>query len=177
MADAREKLIHQLQGAYSGELAAGYAYRGHWHSVRDSAERERIRAIEAEEWHHRELVGAMLRDLGAAPSRKREAIFWCIGKTIAGLCHVGGWFIPMYGAGRLEVNNIVEYEDAAVYARECGHEEMVDCLMAMAQTEWEHEKFFRERIAGHWMLRWFPLWTPPTASPKPETRAPACADR
>src|ERR1043166_8959993 len=109
-----EKLVRQLQGAYSGELAAGYAYRGHWHSVRDAAERERIRAIEAEEWHHRELVGAMLRDLGAAPSRKREAIFWCIGKAIAGLCHVGGWFIPMYGAGKLERHNIVEYEDAAV---------------------------------------------------------------
>ncbi|HKS25893.1 MAG TPA: demethoxyubiquinone hydroxylase family protein [Thermoanaerobaculia bacterium] len=161
MSDAREQLIRQLRGAYSGELAAGYAYRGHWHSVRDAAQRERIRIIEAEEWHHRELVGAMLRDLGARPSRKREVIFYCIGKFIAFLCHIGGWFIPMYGAGRLEVNNIVEYEDAAVYARDCGHEEMIDCILEMAATEWEHEKFFRETIAGHWMLRLFKLWEPP----------------
>lgn len=177
MSDAREKLIRQLQGAYSGELAAGYAYRGHWHSVRDAGERAHIQQIEAEEWHHRELVGAMLRDLGAGPNRKREIVFYCIGKVIAFLCHVGGRFMPMYGAGKLEVGNIVEYEDAAVYARECGHEEMVDCIIAMAQTEWEHEKYFRECITGHWMLRWFPLWTPPTASPERETRAPACADR
>src|ERR1043166_7290825 len=129
-----EKLVCQLQGAYSGELAAGYAYRGHWHSVRDTAERERIRAIEAEEWHHRELVGAMLRDLGARPNWRREVVFYCIGKCIAGICHIGGWFVPMYGAGRLERNNIVEYEDAAVYAAACGHEELVDCLLAMDRT-------------------------------------------
>jgi rubrerythrin len=161
VSDSREKLIRQLQGAYSGELAAGYAYRGHWHSVRDAAERERIRTIEAEEWHHRELVGAMLRDLGGRPNRVREAIFYCIGKTVAAFCHVGGWFSPIYGAGKLERYNIVEYEDAAVYAAECGHEEMIDCLLTMAEVEWEHEKFFRELIVGHWMLRWFPLWDAP----------------
>jgi hypothetical protein len=161
VSDSREKLIRQLRGAYSGELAAGYAYRGHWHSVRDAAARERIRTIEAEEWHHRELVGAMLRDLGARPNRAREAIFYCIGKTVAAFCHVGGWFSPIYGAGKLERYNIVEYEDAAVYAAECGHGEMIDCLLTMAEVEWEHEKFFRELIVGHWMLRWFPLWDAP----------------
>jgi hypothetical protein len=29
-ANHRAKLIETLQLAYSGELAAGYAYRGHW---------------------------------------------------------------------------------------------------------------------------------------------------
>src|SRR6185436_9654600 len=125
----RDLLIRQLRGAYSGELAAGYAYRGHWDSVRDAAERERIRVIEQEEWHHRELVGGLLRQLGAKPSRVREAIFFMIGKTIALICHIGGRFIPMYGAGKLERTNIVEYEDAALYATRCGHEEMVECLL------------------------------------------------
>ena len=32
-ADSREQLINILRLAYSGELAAAYAYRGHWHSV------------------------------------------------------------------------------------------------------------------------------------------------
>jgi hypothetical protein len=55
----RAQLITTLQMAYSGELAAGYAYRGHWHSVSDAEERDRIKIIEDEEWHHRRLVGEM----------------------------------------------------------------------------------------------------------------------
>jgi rubrerythrin len=167
--DARAKLIHQLQCAYSGELAAGYAYRGHWHSVRDAEERERIRQIEADEWHHRRLVGGLLEQLGAKPKPVREAIFWCIGKFIAGFCHVGGRFFPIYGAGRLERHNIVEYEDAAVYAAGCGHDEMIDCLLTMAEVEWEHERFFRSKSVGHPLTRLFRMWDAPP--PKGTIRA------
>jgi hypothetical protein len=158
--DARAKLVRQLQGAYSGELAAGYAYRGHWHSVREGPDRERIREIEADEWHHRELVGGMLRELGGKPNRLREAVFWCIGRAIGIFCHVGGWFAPMYGAGRLERGNIIEYEEAAVFASECGHQEMVDCILTMAEVEWDHEFFFRSKVVGHPLLRMFHLWEP-----------------
>jgi rubrerythrin len=159
--DYREQLIRQLQGAYSGELAAGHAYRGHWRSVRDARQRERIQIIENEEWHHRQLVGELLRELDAGPNRLREIIFWLIGKSIAAFCFVGGWFIPMYGAGRLERGNIVEYEEAAAYAFLCGHPEMIDCLLTMAEVEWEHESYFRNIMAGHWMLRWIPVWSAP----------------
>lgn len=165
----RRKLIRQLQGACSGELAAGFAYRGHWKSVSDPAERARIQQIEAEEWHHRDLVRQLLRDLGAAPDRRREAIFWFIGRTIGFLCRIGGWFIPMYGAGRLERGNIVEYEDAAAYAEACGFQQMIDCLLTMAEVEWEHELYFRERIIGHRLSGLFPLWDPPP--PKESIRA------
>jgi hypothetical protein len=168
MADALPKLIRQLQGAYSGELAAGFAYRGHWRSVSDAAERERIRMIEAEEWHHRELVGGMLRGLGARPNAIREVGMFCIGRFLGAMCHVSGWFLPMYGAGRLERHNIVEYEDAAVFARASGHEELVDCLLAMAEVEWEHESYFRERASGHRLARVFRLWEP--APPKATIR-------
>ena len=167
--ESLRKLIRQLKGAYSGELAAGYAYRGHWHSVSDPAERERIRTIEAEEWHHRELVGEMLRKTGGQASPIREAIFWCIGNTIALLCHLGGWFMPIYGAGKLERGNIVEYEVAAQYALDCGHEELIDCLLEMAEVEWEHERYFREQLLGHPLLRLFPLWSAPP--PKATIRA------
>jgi hypothetical protein len=161
-ASAREKLVRQLRGAYSGELAAGFAYRGHWRSLHEGADRTRIREIEADEWHHRELVGGLLERLGGKPSPLREVIFWCIGRAIGAFCHVGGWFAPMYGAGRLERGNIVEYEEAAVFATECGHEEMVDCLLTMAEVEWDHELFFRGNVIGHPLLRVFPLWeTPP----------------
>lgn len=159
---ARASLIRVLRSACSGELAAGFAYRGHWKSLpRDAAARERIRTIEAEEWHHRALVRQLLGDLGAGPSRTREAVFWMVGKTIAFLCQIGGWFIPMYGAGRLERSNIVEYEDAARFAIEAGRPEMIDCLLTMAEVEWEHERFFREQILGHRLLRVFPLWDAP----------------
>jgi len=99
----------------------------------------------------------------------REVVFWLIGKTIGLLCRAGGWFIPMYGAGRLEKWNIAEYEDAARLARDCGRSDMIDCLLAMAEVEWEHERFFREQIAGHWMLRILPLWDAPR--PKESIRA------
>jgi len=167
---ARASLIHVLQSACSGELAAGYAYRGHWKSLRTSSPaRERIRSIEAEEWHHRELVLGMLSELGAGPKRMREAVFWTIGKTIGLLCHIGGWFIPMFGAGRLERWNIVEYENAARFAKEAGLDRMIDCLLMMSEVEWEHERFFREQIAGHALLRVFPLWDAPP--PKESIRA------
>lgn len=35
--------------------------------------------------------------------------------------------------------------------------------------QWEHEKYFRERIVGHWMLRLLPLW--PSPPPKEAIRA------
>jgi len=160
---ARAKLIRQLQCAYSGELAAAFAYRGHWHSVRDPRERERIRQIESEEWHHRRLVGGLLEQLGARPLRRREAIFWCIGNFIAAFCHVGGWFAPMWGAGRLERHNIIEYEDAAMFAAACGHDEMIDCLLSMAEVEWEHERYFREKAAGHPLAKLLRIWDAPPA--------------
>ena len=67
----------------------------------------------------------------------------------------------MYGAGRLERSNIIEYEDAARFAEEAGHPEMLECILQMAEVEWEHELFFREKVIGHWMLRIFPLWEAP----------------
>ena len=168
MRDDLTLLIRQLRSAYSAELAAGYAYRGHWHSVRDADERARIRVIEEEEWHHRELVGGMLRELGGKPKPIREAVFWTIGRVLGAMCHVSGWFLPMYGAGRLERRNIVEYEDAARFAVDCGREDLIDCLLSMAEVEWEHEKYFRSRVERHPWLRFFPLWE--AAPPKESIR-------
>jgi rubrerythrin len=159
MPDARDGLIAVLRLAYSGERAAGYAYRGHWRSVRDADERLRIRTIEDEEWHHRELVGGMLRRLGAAPSRTRELRALVIGRTLGFLCHVAGWLLPMYGAGRLERKNVGEYEAAARFARLSGNEDLVDCLLTMAEVEWDHEAYFRGRVETSALGRRF-LWPP-----------------
>jgi len=159
--ESRTSVIAILQLAYSGELAAAYAYRGHWHSVSAADERESIRAIEEDEWRHRKLVGEMLSALGSAPKKVREIRATIIGRTLGLLCHVMGWLAPMYGAGKLESRNIVEYEIAARYARDSGHTELVNCLLEMAEVEWDHEKYFRSQVLRH-ALGWrLPIWPEP----------------
>src|ERR1051325_6046425 len=154
----KEKLIALLQMAYSAELAAAYAYRGHWHSISTAEERDRIHRIENEELRHRELVGEMLASLGAVPNRSREVRATIVGRVLGCLCHVTGWLAPMYGAGRLESRNIREYELAARFARDADRAEFIDCLLEMAEVEWEHENYFRLRVLDHWLGRPTSLW-------------------
>jgi rubrerythrin len=159
----REKLIALLQLAYSGELAAAHAYRGHWQSVRNADEKIAIRNIEDDEWRHRKLVGEMLANLGSGPNKRREIRATIIGRTLGLLCHVTGWLAPMYGAGKLESRNIREYETAARYARDCGRVDLLDCLLEMAEVEWEHELYFRSRVKEHSLGRRLSLWPQPPA--------------
>jgi len=154
-------LILLLQLAYSGERAAAFAYRGHRRSVKDLDERDRIREIELEELHHRRMVGDMLAALGAGPRRWLEIKATIIGRTLGVLCHVSGWFAPMYGAGKLESRNIREYETAAKHARDCGHDELIDCLLTMAEVEWEHERYFRLKVLSHPLSRRVRVWPEP----------------
>ena len=159
----REKLAALLRSAYSGELAAARAYRGHWRSLPEGEDRARIRAIELEELHHRQLVGGMLEALQESPSRLRELRASLVGRSLGLLCHLSGWLAPMYGAGKLESRNIKEYERAARWARDSGREEWVDCLLTMAEVEWDHEQYFRDRVRHHWLGRRLPLWPAPPA--------------
>lgn len=157
----RRRLVALLQLAHSGELAAALAYGGHGRSVRDPGERERIREIEREELHHRERIGEMLAALGEGPDPRRERRARAIGRTLAVLCRVSGWLVPMYGAGRLESRNVREYENAARFARGCGRDEWIDELLQMAEVEWDHEHYFRGRVVSHPLGRRLPLWPAP----------------
>src|SRR6185503_8996058 len=138
-----------------------YAYRGHWHSVRDSDERARIKQIEDEEWHHRKLVGEMLESLDSGPNKVREIRATVLGRVLGLMCHVSGWFAPMYGAGKLESRNLVEYETAARHALACGREDLIDCLLTMAEVEWEHEHYFRTCVLRHRWSRRVSIWPEP----------------
>ncbi len=160
---AREKLIRTLKNAYSGELGAINAYKGHQKSVSDPAEIKMIHRIEVEEIVHRERVGEILSLLGEAPSVHQEKTMGWVGKTLGILCSWSGWFAPMYGAGLLESRNIREYEEAAEYALAAGHVEFLDDLLLMAEVEWEHEQFFREKCRTHFLYSWFPKWPAPPA--------------
>lgn len=151
--NVRQNLIRILQNAHAGELAAAFAYRGHWKSLKKgAAEIEQIRKIEAEEWEHRANVANWLEKLEAKPNKWREKVFWTIGKTIGAACFVSGWFFPMYFAGRLESGNVQEYIDAAEYAKELGMHECYDEMIEMSRVEGEHEEFFRSIIADHRLL-------------------------
>jgi rubrerythrin len=154
-------LVAILQLAYSGELAAAYAYRGHWHSLSDADERAQIEKIEKEEWHHRQLVGEMLRSLSSGPNRLREFRAAILGRVLSLLCHLSPWLVPMYGAGKLESRNIREYETAARHARNCGRDDLVDCLLTMAEVEWEHECYFRSRVLSHRWANRLRIWPQP----------------
>ena len=107
-----------------------------------------IDEISAEEIDHRARVRAMLDALDVAPDAGRERRLLRIGRTISAFCRVGGWFGPMYGAARLERKNIGEYERAAGYAITAGHPELIEDLVDMSEVEWDHERWFRERLRG-----------------------------
>lgn len=167
---ARDKLIQTLKNAYSGVLGAINAYTGHRKSVSDSSEKRMIYRIELEEIYHRERVGEILSILGEAPFVHQDRAMGWVRKTLGVLCSLSGWFAPMYGAGLLESRNIKEYEEADEYARAAGHIEFLDDLLTMAEVEWEHEKFFREKCSTHFLYHWFPKWKVPSA--KENIRAP-----
>ena len=159
--ESKAALIAILQNAHAGEYAASLAYDGHAKSVSDPAEKSDIRRILKEELKHRELVRGLLESLGAAPDPAKERKLALIGGTISLLCRIGGWFIPMYGAGRLEAGNIVEYQDAARHARGAGRPDMLDCLLTMAEVEWDHELYFRRKVESSAWSRVVPLWRIP----------------
>lgn len=138
--------------AYSAERAAAYAYRGHAASVRDAFEKADLLRIEKEEWLHREQLGRILDKLGARPSPWLEIKYACIGGAIGLSCHLIGWFMPMYFAGRLESGNVMEYVEMEILAREHGMEDELECIREMARVEKAHEVFFLEKARDHWAM-------------------------
>ena len=168
-AQAGRQLIALLQLAHAGELAAALAYRGHWKSISNPSDRERIQTIEREELEHRAQIAGMLRELGESPRPFREARAWLVGRGLGLLCHVSGWVMPMYGAGKLESRNVREYEAAARYAWFSGRREWADCFLTMAEVEWEHEAYFRANVLAHPLGRRLPIW--PAPPPKEHIRS------
>jgi len=171
----RRQLVCLLQRAYSGELGAAIGYAGHAASVGSPAERDHIRHIRQEELDHRAWLGDMLRALGTRPDRGLELRNRCLGSGIAAFCQVGGWFLPMYGAGWVEARNIAEYERAARLALACDEFRFAERLLDMAEAEWEHEHYFRLKAASHPLASVLRLW--PVPAPKVTIRDQARRER
>lgn len=77
---------------------------------------------------------------------------YLVGRVAGLLCHVAGWFWPMYIAGKLERSNVREYDDAAACAGMLSLTKCEKILRRMAEVEKEHELYFTEVIANHWLL-------------------------
>ena len=157
----QQDFVRLLQLAYSGERGAALAYRGHAASLPDPHERAHVLSIRAEELDHRQRVGRILHALAGRPSRILELRNICLGGAISAFCRVGGWYLPMYGAGWIERRNLAEYERAARLALDCAATAHVEELLDMAEAEWEHERYFREKAASHPFSRLLPVWQSP----------------
>jgi len=148
-------LTDLLQMAYSAEKAAAFAYQGHVASVKDPVEKAAIRQIELDEWQHRKEVLQIMDQYNIPVSRYYELRFYIIGKLISVSCHVIGWFMPFYFAGRLESGNVCEYFRMITYFHSLGIREHDDILYEMGMKEKEHEIYFLRKIDGH---KWLPFF-------------------
>jgi hypothetical protein len=136
---------------------------GHRHSLTDRVERAELWAIICDEVRHRTCLLDMLSELGTVPDPARERKMERVGRAISRFCQVGGWFFPMYGAGRLESQNIREYELAARLAHVAELRRFVAPFLEMAEVEWDHERYFKSKAA------------PPPLAPHPELARSAAA--
>lgn len=169
--EALKKLIKLIQNAHAGEKAAANAYYGHYNSlfVRCGVERNEIFEIYQDELHHRKRLFEMLQILGAKPSFFKEILMYTVGFVIGFLCLFGGWLIPMYGAGKLESENVEEYEVAARLAYLSGKESFFEDFLLFAEIEWDHELYFRQKAMSHRLYKYLPKWK--SLNPKESIRA------
>lgn len=149
------RLVRLLQMAYSAEKAAAFAYIGHAGSVRDSDQKRAIKQIEDDEWHHREVVLSIMRQYGIQPSRFNEIKYHIIGKVLSMGCHVIGWFMPYFFAGRLESGNVCEYFVMMRYFNDLGITAHDQDLYDMGIKEKEHEVYFQKSLENDRLLPWF----------------------
>lgn len=149
------RLVKLLQMAYSAEKAAAFAYIGHAGSVSNPDEKRAITQIENDEWHHREVVFAIMQRYGIQPSRYNEIKYHIIGKMLSMGCYVIGWFMPYFFAGRLESGNVCEYFVMMRYFNELGITAHDKDLYEMGIKEKEHEVYFQKSLENNRLLPWF----------------------
>ena len=149
------QLIKLLQKAYSAEKAAAYAYQGHAASVKNPAEKVAIRQIEEDEWNHRKEVLSIMNYYNLPISTWYEKRFAIIGRIISASCHVIGWFMPFFFAGKLESGNVCEYFRMKQYFNSLGIHNWDETLYEMGMKEKEHEVYFLNKIKESKVLPYF----------------------
>lgn len=148
-------LAKLLQKAYSAERAAAFAYIGHASSLKDPEAKAAVKQIEQDEWDHRQHVLAIMRKWEIPISRWYEVRFFIIGKIISASCHVIGWFMPYFFAGKLESGNVCEYFVMMHDFYSLGIRDHDAILYEMGIKEKEHEVYFLNQIKTS---RWLPFF-------------------
>lgn len=149
------KLVDLMQQAYSAEKAASFAYQGHAASVKSPEEKAAICQIELDEWLHRKEVLQLMNEYDVPVSKWYEVKYYFIGKIISGSCHIIGWFMPFYFAGRLESGNVCEYFRMKQYFNSLGITKHDQLLYDMGMKEKEHEIYFLEKIKTNKFLPYY----------------------
>lgn len=146
--EAEARLVKALQAAYAGEMAAYFAYDGHWKSAKDQAEKIGILNIQTDELRHVMTIRKYLKMMGSHPARIRTFIFVCIGKTLSNLCFVTGRRLPAYVAKKIETLGMKGYEEMALLAGDAERSNMALHFQYMAKVEKAHEAYFEEVLYG-----------------------------
>jgi hypothetical protein len=149
------ELVDLLKKAYSAEKAAAFAYQGHATSVKDENQKKEIHQIEIDEWFHRKEVLQIMNDFNISISKYYELKFHIIGKIISMSCHIVGWFMPFYFAGRLESGNVCEYFRMKQFFNSIGISKYDQLLYDMGLKEKEHEIYFLEKIKTNKFLPYY----------------------
>lgn len=132
------KLVKMLQKAYAGEIAAYYAYSGHWQSEKDPEVRRQIQEIQKHELYHILEIERMLKSLDAKPAPIRTWIFERIGRTIGFLCLFFSQRTKARVAMSIERFGAAKYDDIKLEASRQKRYAMARELSHMAQTEDGH---------------------------------------
>jgi len=148
-------LVELLQRAYSAEKAAALAYIGHAASLKSPEEKAAVKQIEDDEWGHRENVLVILRQYDIPVLQWYEIKFHIIGRVISASCHVIGWFMPYFFAGKLESGNVCEYFVMMHYFHALGIREHDQILYEMGMKEKDHEIYFLGQIKNSRLLPLF----------------------
>jgi hypothetical protein len=148
-------LVELLQRAYSAEKAAAFAYIGHAAALKNPAAKAAVKQIEDDEWGHRRNVLAIMQQYDIPISRFYEVKFHVIGRVISASCHVIGWFMPYFFAGKLESGNVCEYFVMMQYFHSLGIRQHDEILYEMGIKEKEHEVYFLEQIRDS---KWLPFF-------------------
>jgi hypothetical protein len=148
-------LVELLQRAYSAEKAAAFAYIGHANSLKKPEDKAAVKQIEDDEWGHRQNVLVILQKYDIPVSKYYEVKFHLIGRIISASCHVIGWFMPYFFAGRLESGNVCEYFVMMQYFHSLGIREHDEILYEMGMKEKDHEIYFLNQIKASKLLPFF----------------------
>ena len=148
-------LIELLQRAYSAEKAAAFAYIGHANSLKNREDKAAVKQIEDDEWGHRQNVLVIMQKYDIPISKYYEVKFHLIGRIISASCHVIGWFMPYFFAGRLESGNVCEYFVMMQYFHSLGIREHDQILYEMGMKEKDHEIYFLDQIKTSKLLPFF----------------------